>query len=113
MKLTVLIFILLFALGLFILAAILKEDKKFGYALLSGFVMILTAGLLVAGFGIDYQTGSTITDNGSTIEVVDNYTSLTNFEGAFVALPLIITGFWGLMIAIAGIRESRFEADDE
>lgn len=113
MKLVVLGLILLFALGFFILAAIIREDKRFGYALLAGFIAILMGGLMTAGFGLEYQTGATITDSGSVIDVADNYTSLTALEITAVAMPLIITGFWGLLVVINGMRGERFEADDE
>jgi hypothetical protein len=113
MKLVVLGLILLFALGFFILAAVMREDKRFGYALLAGFITIMIGGLMVAGFGLEYPTGATITDNGNTIDVTDNYTTLTALELTAVAMPLIITGFWGLLVVINGMRDSRYEADDE
>lgn len=91
----------------------MREDRRYGYTLLAGFSMLLFAGLMVAGFGLEYSTGSTIETIGSVSTIQNNYSSIDAIERTIVSLPLVLTGFWGVLVAVSGIRSSTDEEDDE
>lgn len=108
MQLLILTLILLFSLGFFVLAYFQKESERGGYAMLSGFVLILTAGLLVAASGIDYRSGdTTVTDNMTATAVrTYDYAPVNVLERSAIALPLILAGFWGALVCVAAMRDN-------
>jgi len=113
MNLTVIILLLSFAIGFFILGFIIRENKKYGYAILSGFVLLLITGLLIGSDGIEYPSGALIDTVNSTTTVTNTYSSTTTLETTSLSLPLILAGFWGLLVTVNSIRSANYEADDE
>lgn len=115
MKLTILILLLSFGLGFFSLAYFQQEARRGGYAMLSGFIVLMITGLLVSGFGLEYKAGEDITavfdagTNTTTTQMQYSYESVTTIENTLVGLPLILAGFWGMMIVIGALRETRGE----
>lgn len=113
MKLVVLLLLLSFGMGFFLLAYFQSESRRGGYAMLSGFILVMIAGLLVAGFGLEYRDGYTITDAGVTQTIDYDYVALSTLENLSVALPLILAGLWGTLVVFQALRETRNEVSDE
>lgn len=110
MKLVVLGLMLTFAIGFFIVAYFQDESRRGGYAMLSGFVLILLAGLLAALFGVEYQSGLSAIEVGTITTVAYQYTSLSTLENFIISFPLILAGFWGTLVVVGALRDSRYEA---
>ena len=107
MNLTVLSLMLVFSAGFFVLAAIMGEDRRGAYALLTGFVILLGAGLLVATTGIEYRSGASAVTSGSTTTVTYTYDSVSAAERAAVTLPLILVGLWGVLVTYGALKDSE------
>lgn len=109
MKLVVLIMILSFAIGFFLLAFTQSESKRGGYAMMTGFVLVLAAGVLVAATGVDYQTGLSVTGSGATTTIIYDYTSLTATELGAISLPLLLAGLWGILVVWGALRSDKYD----
>lgn len=125
MKLIILGTLLLIALGFFVLAYFMNDTKRGAYALLSGFIIVLLTGILIAGFGLEYQKGTVTTEDlNSTSTIIGNdtlttgtntitetyeYNTLNALERTILSLPLILAGFWGVLVVATAVKESRYE----
>jgi hypothetical protein len=90
----------------------MNESKKGGYAMLTGFILVLLAGLLTAGFGIEYKAGYKIIDTttGSSIQYVFN--TLTLLESIAIGTPLFVGGLWGIIVVVLAFRTQGREDRD-
>lgn len=109
MKLVVLVLLLCFSLGFFLLAYFQGESKRSGYAMMAAFVVLMLSGIFVSGFGLEYRDGYVITDSGSTSDIDYVYISLTTLENIAVGLPLVVSGLWGLIVVGLALREQNRE----
>lgn len=113
MQLLILIMLLGIGLGFFALAWMMSESKRGGYAMLSGFVLILIAGLLTTAFGVNYKSGYQLNDNSTVTTVSYQYTNLTVLENFVVGTPLILGGFWGAIVVMLSMGEMKKDEKDE
>lgn len=111
MNLSILILLVSIALGFFVAAYIFRDTRRGGYMMLSGFLVVLLAGLLTLTTGIDYPSGYTIDDTSTPTVLSTTYTTIPTLENTIISMPFILAGLWGILVVGNTLYSTR--KDDE
>ena len=121
MILSIFLFFLFFALGLFILGFFYSGELKFGRQIfqISSSFMILMCGLLVLSQGLDFKSGSIVnTVNSTTTNITYSYTHLAgSFQGSYGLSAILIIISLGLffysIVEVRTVKNRRVEYSEE
>lgn len=109
MDLTILILMLALAAGFTIIGFVIKDEtyqRGSNYLKISGFLILMLAGVLLATTGLKYQQGYTITTaTDGTQTLAAQYSSATGPEGIIVGLAMILGGMYGAIMAVIDIYD--------
>jgi preprotein translocase subunit SecG len=109
MNFTILILLLSISLGFFIAAYIFREGRRGGYMMLSGFLVILLAGILTIVNGLTYPIGYTIDEVG----LQSVLTSVSAIENTLVSMPFILAGLWGVVTISITLYSTKDDEEKE
>jgi hypothetical protein len=113
MNFSVLIVLVGIALGFFVAAYIFRDERRGGYMMLSGFMIIMLVGILTVATGIKYPTGYTIDDTGAQSVLTTTYTDVSTIENTIVSMPFILAGLWGIIVVTNALYKTRNDKEEE
>ena len=94
MEIEIITFLLVVALAFILAGWLLKETKESMYMFLTGFVIVLVTGIIVASTGLDFTSAIIINNNAITTQ---GFTT-PGYVNVIASLSFILAGLWGTIV---------------
>lgn len=111
MNLGVLSFILLISLGFLFVGYLIRFDKRSNYSFMTGFALVMVAGLFMLATPVSFKSGETTTVTYAVNSTTDNtqvavydYTPLPSYQNNLIAMFLILGGLWGVIASVLKVK---------